>query len=73
MSRTAHEEIVALCRAERERDRLLGVAKLAYRKHALDDPEIGWDELQDALYEAVCNAIGDDEYVAWVESLEVQP
>lgn len=44
---------------------LLEVVKLAYRKHHLQDTTIGWEELSEALHNALCNAIGDDAFVEW--------
>ena len=47
---------------------LLFACKKAYRKHVSDDPSIGWDELGDILCDALCNAMGSDEFVKWNES-----
>jgi len=44
---------------------ILTAIKLAYRKHALDDPSIAWGELQDALWDVICNEMGDDAAVDW--------
>jgi len=43
------------------------VLKLVYRKHVLNDDSIGWDELSNMLCDAICNAIGDDEFVKWLD------
>ena len=45
---------------------LLEACKMAYRKHVMDDKSIGWDELSDALFEALCNEIGNDDFVIWL-------
>lgn len=45
---------------------LLDAAQLAYRKHHLDDPDIGWDELSEQLYLALTNAMGDQEFIKWL-------
>jgi len=52
-------------------EQVLDALKLAYRKHHLGDESIGWDELDTALLGALCEAIGDTEFVRWVE--EVKP
>lgn len=44
---------------------LLTACKMAYRKHHLDDDSIGWDELADHLLNALCNAMGTDEFEEW--------
>ena len=49
---------------------LLEAVKMAYRKHHLSDARIGWDELDDALCNALCNEIGSNEFCDWVESVE---
>ena len=45
---------------------LLDAVKMAYRKHHLDDPSIGWDELSDYCMMALCNEMGDKEFRHWV-------
>lgn len=45
---------------------LLEVCKLAYRKHAWGDDCVGWDELSDKLKDALCEAMGDLEFLEWV-------
>jgi len=47
---------------------LLSACKLAYRKHHLGDDSIGWDELSDALCNALCNEMGDTEFQKWLSS-----
>lgn len=46
---------------------LLEACKMAYRKHHLLDKSIGWEELSDVLCDAICNEIGDDDFVIWLE------
>ena len=48
---------------------LLSACKLAYRKHHLDDESVGWEELGNALLDALCNEMGTDEYILWVKQL----
>ena len=38
---------------------LLTACKLAYRKHHLDDESVGWEELGNALLDALCNECGN--------------
>ena len=52
---------------------LLTACKMAYRKHHLNDESIGWEELSEALLDALCNAMGDDGYQAWIASLNDVP
>lgn len=49
---------------------LLEACKLAYRKHVLQDTEIGWEALGDKLNEALVNTMGDDAYNKWMDGLE---
>lgn len=48
---------------------LLEAVKLAYRKHHLEDPSIGWEELSDALHTVLNNAMGADGYLRWMEEI----
>ena len=45
---------------------LLDAVKMAYKKHVLMDDSIGWDELVDCLYSALCNHLTDDGFVEWL-------
>ena len=50
--------------------------KRAYRKHWLNDPDIGWHELGEILHGALCNSLGDKGFVEWLneyrKTLEVK-
>ena len=46
---------------------LLVAVQLAYRKHWLDDPNIGWEELGNFLYNTLAEEMGDQEFIAWLE------
>ena len=46
------------------------VLKMAYRKHVLGDDAIGWDELGDTLKDALCEIMGDEAFVAWIEGVK---
>ena len=48
---------------------LIEVVKVAYRKHHLGDDSIGWDELSDALQNALCNVMGDDKFTGWLSQI----
>lgn len=50
---------------------LLYACKMAYRKHHLNDDSIGWNELSDILQEALCNAMGDSEFILWLGKLDL--
>lgn len=46
-------------------EQIISALKDAYAKHVLDDDRIGWGELADTLCDALCEAIGDREFVKW--------
>ena len=48
-------------------ERLLKAVQLAYRKHHLNDPGIGWDELGLELLNALAEAMGDEGFKYWLE------
>ncbi len=50
-------------------DRLLHAVLCAYAKHHLDCEDIGWNRLGDILHSAICNEIGDDNYIQWAERI----
>jgi len=50
-----------------ENERLLNAVKLAYRKHHLDDRSVGWEELSDALFNTLCDAMGDIGFDEWLK------
>jgi NTP pyrophosphatase (non-canonical NTP hydrolase) len=49
---------------------LLTACQLAYRKHHLGDESIGWEELGNALLDALCNEMGVDEYILWANRVK---
>ena len=51
-------------------DRLLHACLCAYTKHQHDNQHIGWDELGNILLDAICEAVGDDAFCKWNESIE---
>ena len=46
----------------------LDALQSAYRKHVQADDSIGWDELGDKLLDALCNLMGNDEFIKWNEA-----
>lgn len=48
---------------------LIPVLQLVYRKHARQEELIGWDELRDKVQTALCEAMGELEFVEWLEAL----
>ena len=44
---------------------LLRAILLAYLKHCKDTDLIGWEALGDELHNAICEAIGDEEFCKW--------
>jgi hypothetical protein len=46
---------------------LLETLKRCYLKHHLNDPGIGWDELDDEMFNTLCEAIGDKEFTRWLD------
>ena len=51
-------------------NRLLEATKAAYRKHHLNDDSIGWQELDEILFYALTETMGDGEFVRWLSELE---
>jgi hypothetical protein len=49
---------------------LIGVVKLAYRKHHLGHESIGWDELGGKLCDVLCELMGGEEFQKWLQTLE---
>jgi hypothetical protein len=60
---------IALKNAIAGRDSLLTACQAAYRKHYMDDDNIGWDELSDMLRDALCNSMGSDGYHKWLDDV----
>ena len=50
---------------------MLDALQMAYRKHHLDDPSIGWDELSDRLGDVLSNVMSPETFVQWLQ--EVNP
>jgi hypothetical protein len=50
--------------------RLLKATKMAYQKHVMNDPDIGWEELSDVLLDTLCTVLEEDGYRAWIASLK---
>lgn len=46
----------------------LELAKWMYRKHYMDDPNIGWEELGARVTDFICNTIGNHEFCEWLEN-----
>lgn len=55
-------------------DMVFRACLLSYIKHGnfFCSDDIGWNQLHDTLHNAICNVIGDDEYVKWGEMLDEQ-
>jgi hypothetical protein len=49
---------------------LLDAVKMAYRKHAEDDPDIGWSELSEKLGEALSQAMGAEMFSKWLDEIK---
>jgi hypothetical protein len=45
----------------------LEVLKKAYRKHVMDDPEIGWDELGEDFRMVLCNIMGHEGFNKFID------
>lgn len=48
-------------------DRLLHACLCAYQKHVRGNENLGWDELDDILHNAICDSIGDKAFCEWNE------
>jgi hypothetical protein len=55
-----YEKALADCK------RLLNIVQHAYRKHHLDDNNIGWDELSEMMLDELCNTMGDQAFNEWL-------
>lgn len=56
-----------LAHAERQRDELLAVCKMAHRKHSWGDDSVGWEELSEMLAETLAGVMGNEEYLKFQE------
>ena len=67
---TVHDQkaIVANYKRMLKRSRMIEEAlKAAYLKHHVGVDDVGWDELGDQLETALCELLGDDGFVRWLE------
>ena len=76
--RDSHEQCRDEIRRLNEHIKVLeNAVKRAYRKHWLNDPDIGWHALGEILHDALCNSLGDKGFVEWLneyrKTLEVKP
>jgi hypothetical protein len=62
-----YEQLKRLCEGQ---DTLLDVIKLVYRKHYLNDDSVGWEELSTILHNSICNALGDDAFIKWLQTIQ---
>jgi len=46
---------------------ILDALQAAYKKHVRGDDSIGWDELGFKLSDALCNLMGNDEFIKWTK------
>lgn len=53
----------------KEKGKLLHAVQMAYRKHHLDDDSIGWEELGNILLDALCETMGDEEFIKWKNNI----
>ncbi len=42
----------------------------AYRKHVMEDEDIGWEDLSDQLSLALVSIMGEDEYDKWLDNTD---
>lgn len=47
----------------------LRTLKRVYRKHVMQDPSIGWDELCDELCNTLSEIMGDEEFCIWLSQI----
>lgn len=63
------EKMVRQNKLKDDNDQLMRAMKAAYRKHCLDDPSIGWDELDGLLVDTLSNVLGDKAFRQWRRSI----
>lgn len=51
-------------------DRMLQNLKMAYRKCCLDDLSIGWEKMENNLRDVLCEVMGDDAFINWLDDYE---
>lgn len=56
-------------RADYVSERLLRCVMLCYIKHHMGEDLIGWNELGDEMHMAICEAVGDDNFVKWGDKM----
>ena len=66
MAEDNREEVETL---RRNNTILLNACKMAYRKHALDALDIGWEELIKELSRALLGVMGDTAFDNWVDEV----
>ena len=52
---------------DEDTESLLEVVKKTYRKHVLDDSEVGWNELGEDLRMVLCNVMGHEDFNKFVD------
>ena len=45
--------------------------ELAYRKHHLNDENVGWDELSEELRDSLCELKGDEKFQRWLKDQSI--
>jgi len=53
---------------EHAQAQVMSALMAAYKKHVMGADSIGWDELSDTLTDALCEAMGDEAFNAWLDS-----
>jgi hypothetical protein len=52
---------------DEDKEILLKAVKMAYRKHVIDDPDVGWNELSEKLHRALRDVMGREAFDKWAE------
>jgi hypothetical protein len=64
-----HSQWSKLNKHDGRNDRLLHALLCAYAKYHLDNNDIGSGQLDEIMWAAICNEIGDDAFCEWIEQV----
>lgn len=54
----------------RENKLMLKTLQQVYRKHHMNDPSIEWEELDEMVFDTLCDVMGDEVFQEWVKKVK---